>query len=335
MRKLTNSMRSKFNACHRAFKFCYEDLIRPVKASDALTFGTAMHSLLEEYWGTEETRGEKDFPTTGDEYSDMTLRVLAAKYQEKWSSEDEEKYERVGAEIGFEAPLMNPETGGVSKTFVLAGKIDAIAREKATGKLLIIEHKTTSYDIGPGSEYWMKLPIDGQVSGYYVGAQSAGYEVENCLYDVIRKPTIRPCKVPLLDENNLKVVVDIASGERVMKKDGTPRQSAGEGMELVVRDETPEEWGARLAADIDSRPDYYFARVEVARSENDLVDYLFDMWAASHEIMDAERLGRWSRNPSSCNVFGKCEYFDVCTGCASLEDNILFKKVDDPNPELN
>ena len=36
--------------------------------------------------------------------------------------------------------------------------------------------------------------IDGQVSGYYVGASTLGYEVDVCLYDVIRKPTIRPYK---------------------------------------------------------------------------------------------------------------------------------------------
>lgn len=334
MRLLTNSMRSKFNSCHRAFKFAYEDLIRPVKASDALTFGTAMHSILEQYWSPAENAEMKTLKTTGDEYTDKTLMVLAQKYAEKWREADEEKYERVGAEIGFEAPLMNPDTEGVSKTFRLAGKIDAIAKEKATGKLVIIEHKTTSCDIGPGSEYWLKLPIDGQVSGYYVGAQSVGYDVENCLYDVIRKPTIRPGEVPELDENGMKIVVDAESGERIFKKDGTPRQSTGEGMVMMKRPETPDEWAQRLAADVDSRMDYYFARIEVARSQNDLIDYLFDMWAASHEIMDAERLGRWSRNPNSCNVFGKCEYFDVCTNCASLDDINLFKKIDDANPEL-
>ena len=51
-RKLTNSMRSKFNACHRAYKIAYVDLIRPAKASDALTFGTAMHGEVLEAGGS-------------------------------------------------------------------------------------------------------------------------------------------------------------------------------------------------------------------------------------------------------------------------------------------
>lgn len=310
-RELTNSMRSKFAACHRAFKFAYEDLKRPVKTSDALTFGTAMHALLEQYWSSSEIV----LNSTDDAYLDYTLKALFDGYVKKWGEEDASRYERVGAEIRFDAPLMNPETGGVSKTFHLSGKIDAIAREKATGKMLIVEHKTTSQDIGLGSDYWRKLPIDGQVSGYYVGARVAGFEVENCLYDVIRKPTIKPYRAT--PPEKLKY-----------NKDGSLSKACR------LADELPEEWYERLSEDIASRPDFYFARLEIARSENDLMEYLFDMWAVSREIADAERMNRWSRNPSSCSLFSGCEYFDVCTGCADIDDVTLFKKIDTPNPEL-
>lgn len=309
-RLLTNSMRSKFNACHRAYKIAYVDMVRPVKTSDALTFGTAMHALLEAYWG-----GQESLALTGDDYADVTLRCLYEGYKARWEAEDAERYERVGAEFGFEVPLMNPETGGVSKTWKLAGKIDAIAKDRTTGRHIIVEHKTTSQDIGPGSDYWKKLPIDGQVSGYYVGAQSLGYEVDVCLYDVIRKPTIRPYKAT--PEENRKY-----------KKDGTLYAGQHEF------DEGLDEWKERLMADIAERPDYYFARVEVVRMESDLAEYLYDMWAVGREIADAERTGRFSRNPNACSVFGSCEYFDVCTGCASLKDETLFKKIDTPNPEL-
>ena len=313
MQKLTNSMRSKFASCHRAYQFAYVEMMRPLVPSEALTFGTAMHSLLECYW----TNAQPDFSqaTTGDAYKDKTLLALFEGYCEKWSDDDATRFEHIAAEVGFEAPLMNPETSGVSKTWTLAGKIDAIAKEKATGKIFIVEHKTTSQDIGPGSDYWRKLSIDGQVSGYYVGAQSKGFDVENCLYDVIRKPTIKPLKAT--PEENRKY-----------KKDGTLYAGQREF------DETPEEWYERLKADIAERPDYYFARVEVVRSADDLVDYLFDMWAVGREIADAERLGRFSRNPQSCSAFGKCEYFDVCTGCASLDDVTLFRKAETPTEEL-
>ena len=311
LRNLTNSMRSKFNRCHRAYKFCYVDMKRPAVTSEALSFGTAMHVMLEQYWSGKEITLDSD----ENDYTFWTLKALMDGYISKWQVSDSDKYETIAAEVGFTAPLMNPETGGISKTFQLAGKIDALAKEKASGKTLIVEHKTTSQDIGPGSAYWLKLPIDGQVSGYYVGAQSLGYEPTNCLYDVIRKPTIKPYKATPVDK-------------RKYNKDGSLSKACREF------DETPQEWYERLKADIAERPDYYYARLEIARSNNDLEEYLFDMWAVSREIADAERMGRFSRNPDSCNVFGSCEYFDVCSGCADIDDVTLFRTAEKANEEL-
>lgn len=331
-RELTNSMRNKFASCHRAFKFCYEDLKRPIKTSDALNFGTAMHSMLEAYW-------QGKIPTTPnmeDGYSSMTLLALFEGYKKRWEESDKATYETIGTEIRFDAPLMNPETGGTSKTFHLSGKIDALAKEKATGKVVIVEHKTTSQDIGPGSDYWRKLPIDGQVSGYYCGAEALGHEASTCLYDVIRKPTISPLhSIPVLDEEGFKIAVDV-NGERAYLKNGKPRQSADNenGISLMVRDETPDEWYERLKADIEKRPDYYYARIEISRSDNDLLEYLFDMWAVSREIADAERMNRWSRNSQACSVYGTCEYFGVCTGESNLDDVTLFRKAEKVNEEL-
>lgn len=311
MKRLTNSIRNKFNGCHRAYKYAYVDLIRPVQTSEALNFGTAMHKLLEAYWNGE----EPSFNVVDDPYVQTTLKVLFEAYRVKYSDSDIEQFEFLGSEKEFNIPLMNPETGGVSKTWTLAGKIDAFAKRRSTGEVVILEHKTTSADIAPGSDYWKKLPIDGQVSGYYVGAKSLGYEVNCCIYDVIRKPSMSPLKATPIEN-------------RKYKKDGTLYANQRD------TDETPEEWGNRLFADIAERPERYFSRVEIVRSENDLAEYLFDMWSVGREISDAERLGRFSRNPDNCQRYGACEYFDVCTGCANLEDELLFKKIENPNPEL-
>lgn len=310
-RELTNSMRNKFASCHRAFKFCYEDLKKPIKTSDALNFGTAMHSMLEVYW-----QGKRPFvPNMEDGYTTNTLLALFEGYQKRWQESDRMTYETIGTEMRFDAPLMNPETGGVSKTFHLSGKIDALAKEKTTGKVVIVEHKTTGQDIGPGSDYWRKLPIDGQVSGYYCGAEALGHQASTCLYDVIRKPTIKPYKATPEDK-------------RKYNKDGSLSKACREF------DETPDEWYERLTADIASRPDYYYARIEISRSDNDLLEYLFDMWAVSREIADAQRMNRWSRNPQACSVYGTCEYFGVCTGEQDIDDVTLFRTAERANEEL-
>lgn len=308
-RELTNSMRNKFNSCHRAFKIAYEDLYKPLKTSDALTFGTAMHSLLEEYWGGKNAK----FVSTKDEFTDMTVKALYEGYMAYYCND--ERYERVAAEVRFDSPLYNPDTMAKSKTFHLAGKIDAIAIDKQTGCHVIVEHKTSGMDIAPGSDYWKKLSIDGQVSGYFVGAEDLGYKVDVCLYDVIRKPTIEPWKATPLEK-------------RKYTKDGKLYASQREF------DETPMDWYLRLVEDIKGRPEFYFQRVEVARSKSDLEDYLYDMWSVSKEIMEAENNDRWSRNPQSCSVYGTCEFFDVCTNCASLDDVTLFTKKEKTNEEL-
>ena len=209
---------------------------------------------------------------------------------------------------------MNPETGANSKTYNLAGKIDAIA-ETDDGKKIIIEHKTTSESIDDESDYWHRLAIDGQVSGYYVGASALDIDARDCVYDVIHKPALKPYKATPADKIKLK-------------KDGTP--FAGTRM----ADETPEEYGARVMEDIQSDPRKYFARRSVPRTESDLMDYLYDMWAVGRDISDAERLGRYQRNPDACAMMGKCDYFPVCAGLASIDDDTLYRTAAKANEEL-
>lgn len=325
-KELTNSARLAFQKCPRNYKIRYVDAIRRKETSEALSFGTAMHALMEIYWGTlnaanhdEPVDTHKKVEDTlygvDDDFKRATLRALFNGYVKRYGESDRESYECIAAEMRFDAPLMNPETGKLSQTWHLAGKIDALAGNKKTGEITIVEHKTTSMDIDPGSDYWLKLPIDGQISGYYVGASSLGYEATNCVYDVIRKPTMKPFKATPEDT-------------RKYKKDGTLYAGQHEN------DETPDEWYERLSADIASRPDFYYRRQDVSRPENDLIDYMEDIWIVGKQIMDSERLNRWPRNPSSCFIYGHCDYFDVCSGTDSL-DSVNFEKVEDVNAELN
>lgn len=323
-RELTNSARAKFYDCPRAYSIAYVQRVRPVAPSTALAFGTAFHAFLEEYWksvgGTVPDPASFDFTKDSkdkvlDGYTAATLRALASGYIQTWGESDAANFEPIGAEIRYDAPLMNPETGAPSRTWHLSGKIDALAREKATGKVFVIEHKTAGVDISPGANYWLKLAIDGQVSGYYIGAQSLGYDAQDCVYDVIRKPTIEPLKATPEDKRKYTKEGKLYANQREF-------------------DETPEEWEERLLMDIAANPSKYYARNNVARSDNDLADYLFDMWAVGKNIADAERLGRFPRNAAACSRYGTCEYFGVCAGFQSLTDPVLFKVEESANPEL-
>lgn len=321
MKLLTNSIRRKFGSCPRAYQFAYSMLRRPAKDTEALAFGTLIHKALEAWWGTQKAWRrmaalealEAEFNAGRcDAYQRATARALIDAYDKQY---EHQELDTVAVEAAFEAPLLNPETGGVSKTWALSGKIDAIASETTTGRLVIIEHKTTSSDLEPTSDYWPRLAIDGQVSGYYLGAQALGHDVQDCIYDVIRKPSMKPRKAT-------------PEESRKYKKDGG--LYAGQ----YETDETPDEWEVRLTLDIAERPDRYFARKRIARTESDMLDYLFDMWAVGKNIAEAERLQRFPRNPDSCSGYGTCEYFPVCSGMANIDDPVLYRTIETANPEL-
>jgi len=260
-----------------------------------------------------------------------------------------ERLEYLAVETSFELPLINPKTNAKSRTFHLRGRIDGIVRMGA--QMLVLERKTASGDISPASDYWLRLRMDQQVSLYVYAARRVGWPCTGALYDVLRKPGSKPARIPTrdsdglkvvvddqtgarvmigadqkprqtagkgmtlspdLDEAGLKVVTDDATGERVMIGAGPkPRQSAGDGMTMLTVAEEPEAYGARLLADIGDRPDWYFARREVARLDQDLEEFAVEAWEHAQVLRWRQRLGMWGRNVGmfTCN---RCEFKNLC-----------------------
>jgi hypothetical protein len=234
---------------------------------------------------------------TADPFDLARAEAMLCGYDARWG---DERYEVLAVEAEFRAPLVNPETGAASRTWQRGGKIDAIVRDSAN-RILVVEHKTSTEDIAPGSPYWRKLRMDGQVSGYFLGADALGLKAEACLYDVLGKPKLRPYEPS--------------------KKRATA--------------ETPEEFRARCIDAICAEPDAYFRRGEVVRLEAEAEEALFDDWQTAQQMREAERLRRFPRNPDACMKWGRaCDFFDVCAGEASLEDASRFRRSDHVSPEL-
>jgi len=324
MQLLTNSRRTSFADCNRKHYYAYELGRRPIKTSDALRFGSLIHSALEVWWKTGSVEKVDDFfngLTERDEYEIAKAYALMIGYMKAYA-DDHEHYDVLAVEPEFRAPLLNPDTMGKSQTWELAGKIDVIVREKSTNRIIIIEHKTTSDIITPESDYWMRLTIDGQISGYFVGVDllaSFGVipsEANSCLYDVIKKPMMRPA-------------LATPEADRKYKKDGSLYANCR------TEDESPEEYFQRVLADIEARPEHYFARRETVRMADDLADYMHDMWSCGRNIREAQLAKRHPRNVNACNRYGTCEYFAVCCKCASIDDDTQFLTVDNINQELS
>jgi hypothetical protein len=200
----------------------------------------------------------------------------------------------------FQAPLINPATGKASRTYVIAGEMDAVMMSDGTcfpkGKY-VVEDKTSSEDISPGSVYWRRLALDVQVSTYYHEEKDA----LGVLYNVLGKPKIRPLQV-----NKRRTV-----------------------------DETPEEYRERCGLKIAEDPDKYFQRHVVSRTKDDEYEAMHDAWGTAKMIRECEKTGMFPRNDNSCfNYHRECEYFGVCTGVEEIEDNLKFRTAKAKHEEL-
>lgn len=333
LRTLTNSEMTVRRRCAREHHLSFELGYRPLEDAEALRIGTMLHAGLEMWWMGAELHRVLSEAVLGavDEYEAAKVRVMLRGYDARWHGQHDPS-DVVTVEREFRAPLVNPVTGAASRTFELGGKFDVLLGSS------FVEHKSSSEEIGLGSAYWKRLQMDTQISTYYAGAKALGHEVTSCLYDVVRKPALRPSQVPVKDEDGVKIVLD-GAGQRVRTKDGKKWRETGDtaqGYVLQTRLETPAEYEERLTEEIASNPDKYYQRGEVVRLESEEREAALDAWQLAREIREAELANAHPRNPNACLRYGReCGYFPVCCGVASLDDPTLYAKVASVHPELS
>jgi len=323
---LSNSAISCYRRCPREFRYRYVALRRPRRKSEALRFGSFLHAGLNEWWRCDGDAGDKlscaiqamrtradERPEDADPFDLVRAEELILGYTARWG---EEGYTTLAVEHEFDVPLVNPETGRESKTYRVRGAIDAIARRD--GKTYQVEHKSTSSDITQGADYWRRVSaLDTQVSTYQSAMRACGYDVAETLYDVVRKVALRPLKATPIES-------------RKYTKEGFLYKTQREN------DETPEEFRLRVRAAIEEDPARYFARGPVVRLEHDEREHAADTWQAAAMIRMSENANHFPRNPGSCERFGRwCDYFDVCSGIASIGDESRFRTAETAHEELS
>jgi len=361
----TNSMNQCCNKCKRKLFLFYVCGYRRVRDSAPIRIGSAVHYGLDLYKknrinGVKVPDGrilcipdpsegvidavmqkynehEPDEQYRRDwEIERVTIAAMLSGYFWRWGVRDNDiKY--IESEGRFEQDIVNPATGKKSRLARVAGVRDGIV--DCDGILKLLEHKTTSKDIDPDSDYWKHLLIDGQISLYMLSARNDEYDIQEILYDVLRKPTIKPTRIPILDADSLKQVYNNETGERELNKNGSVKQSVADKdtQYLLTRDETPDEYGQRITEDMGKRPDFYFARREIPRLEDEIIEYQYELWQMAHIINDCKKYNRYPRNTDACIGIGTCEYFDACTGGYDINSGIPpkgFIKVDNIHAEL-
>jgi hypothetical protein len=298
---LTNSRLRSARRCLREEHIQFVLGYRPRVKTGPRLFGSLFHHAQEAWWRAPNNRLDAamaallTFGADVEPFDMARAQVLMAGYDARWLSKMDD-YEVLGVEVHFHMPLRNPATGRMSQTWDLDGVIDAIVRERRTGKVFIVEHKTSGEDIAPGSTYWQKLRLDSQVSTYLIGAKSLGYEAEGCIYDVIGKPKQKPSE---------------------------------------AKKETPDDFRARLVEVVQAEPNRWFQRDVVVRLQSEIDEFLFETWQQAQTLHAAHVAGIAPRNTDSCFKFNNaCDFWPVCSGIASLEDATRYVQNDNKHPEL-
>lgn len=334
---------TNWHRLHEVYYEAYSDYLAEYREegkldqlSDAALGATINH--LDECYAETRMPGSKTLEEWAVERQQLLMSFIG--YLWYW---EEDPIDVVASEVRFDLPLLAPKIGRPLplREVVRVGKIDHIVKWR--GMIGNVERKSTSRSIDPSGDYWDKAKKDTQVSMYALAfrdmllqkkapawlpddAVGGQFSIGNTLYDVWHKPTIKPSKLTQADttvlvaekgyfETEFEVEVDGEGEEMVVRVDGEiaevfPGKKEGT---FAIR-ETPAMYGARLLADIYERPEFYYQRKEIARSDQDLVRFRTELF----NIYQAQRLydntGCWFENEQQCQATFPCPFIPICYG---------------------
>jgi len=259
--------------------------------------------------------------------------------------------EVLASEVPFDLPLHAPRTGLPLPLHevVRVGKFDHIVRWQ--GMVGCMERKSTSRSIASDSDYWDRAKKDTQVSMYALAFRdlvefegndilsAAGVEFStddrpgNTLYDVWHKPTIKPAMLTQKETAEFiqtgeycgqKFKVDhwspvegsIENTDHVVHVDGNATEVEPGKKGFAIR-ETVEMFGARLLADIHTRPEFYYARKEIVRTDQEIRKFRCELFNIYEMQRLFDKTGHWYENESQCRATFPCSYIPICFGCGA------------------
>lgn len=302
---LTTSRVGAYMACPRRHWWSYELGIRKERDGRSLTIGKAYHGALEAMnRGTAPDLAAASCRTADlDDVDREIAACMAAGWSWRWR-EAPQFAKVLAVEQVFEFRPVK------SKRWSVAGKIDVIG-ELPDGRVAVGEYKTTTEDLSKGTDYWRRLLIDRQCSGYVLGARALGYPVDTVSYDACRLPGIRPRLLTAVQR----------------KLSGAPEGTR----------ESLDQYAERLMASIAEKPDWYYGREEIPRLDADLEEWRADMAHVVAMLTQSRKVNRWPRNTDACKRWGTCPYFNPCSASHDPTTQGVpsgFVKVEDVHVEL-
>lgn len=303
-RILTVSALETFARCPQAYNLRYNQLIYPALYSSALSLGGAVHEGLEQLncglslnkaiaaaSGQLDSRRDQALSSLAPEYqADLTGQVEKDKAKARTIIRAHFRHWRVivggdrSRDLEFEffdtertigpVPLINPKTGAPSRTFALAGKVDAIVglKKRPEAGRLVYELKTTS-DALKDFEIAIRQSIQPQLYAVLIRQLLTGeFELSGIVIDAVKKPTLRGRK-----------------------------------------GETPAELEDRMLEQYSSDPANFLRRIVLPLEDSRLRDVRKLAWRAAHLIRNSDRHDYLTvKGPACRKAYGWCEYRPLC-----------------------
>lgn len=209
----TYSMWQAFGNCPKFFEWQYEKLLSPIKEPPALSLGKLFARWIDAYQRKEPIEVTAELSLLDQREKALFFSMTRA-YLDKYTGED---LEYLHSELPFWGPILNPETGAESRTFILGGRVDAVAK-KPDGSLWLKETKTAS---NYGREYLDRLWSDFQITLYsHYLRVTKGLMIQGVIYDVVEKCAYRPSAKDLVPSDyEDRVEAWYHSGERLHREE--------------------------------------------------------------------------------------------------------------------
>jgi hypothetical protein len=245
-----------------------------------------------------------------DVYEAAKAEAMMTAYHGMWL---ELEFEPVQAgdsvEVFFRVPLRDPD-GREVPGWSLTGKQDALKQLGHLTKPTPVEHKTTGSDITPGSDYWQRIAVDGQISGYIDAARALGHDCDAAFYDVSKKPDISPERETPAEKRKMTkgkgctACGGSAGGKRGIVQGTGCDPNVDDGANTVcepckgtgwkeaprfaanvnLKDEDPLDYKARVIEKIAENPGVYFQQAPVTRTDEQIAEARADLVCATVEI---------------------------------------------------
>jgi hypothetical protein len=259
----------------------------------------------------------------------------------------------IATEIPFDLPLRNPSSDRALPHVRRVGKLDRLEREGNRVLLGEYKSTSSPIDSGSPywgrlnidsqiSTYLAavrEMQLSDGLVDHGIGPDDP--LISGVLYNVWHKPAIRPKKLTqaetkkfLLDNGtcgeycgqkfitgwdavNLAEGVPTVDGEPAEVTHGvTPKptkKNPNPDTPFAIR-ETPDMFGARLLQSIQEEPEKHFAQREIARTDEELRDFDWQMYHMYQTMRSMNKAGHWWMNENQCDATGtfRCPYTSIC-----------------------